>query len=322
MQSSRFLWNSTVSTKLMICLLIIFPFQFTFAAPLKLNLNWKPEPQFGGFYQAELDQLFQKNKLDVKIFTGGSGTPTVQMLQNKQTDFAIVSAEEILLANQRDPQKPVVAVFAVFQKNPQIIMARKDSQLGSIREILQSPGVLAVQRGLSYFQFLEKKWGVPKAKIVPYQGGIGVFLQEKNYSQQGFATSEPILSEKAGVPAKVFAIADEGFNPYTTVVAVRAEDLKTKKTTMISMVKAIRAGWQAYLKSPEKANRYMKKLNPSMDESTFKQSADIQIPYIRSSEGAELGAMTLERWTQLHDQLMELKILTNKQNLSGVFLNL
>lgn len=290
----------------------------SYAEPLSLNLNWKAEPQFGGFYQAD----FKKEHLDVKVMEGGSGTPTVQMLQNGQADFAIVSAEEILLANERDPKKQVVAVFAVFQKNPQILMARAANNLKSIQDIFNDKGILAVQQGLSYFQFLEKKLGKPKAKIVPYQGGVGIFLKEKNYSQQGFATSEPLVAEKSGVSVKVFPVADEGFNPYTTVVAVRALDLKAKKKVLERAVAAIRAGWEEYLKNPQSANALMMKINPAMDAADFAKSAEVQKSYILPAKGGSLGAMTLERWTQLQDQLFDLKILKTKQNLSEVFLNL
>lgn len=294
---------------------------FAATTTLKLNLNWKPEPQFGGFYEAQRLGKFKLKDTEVKIFEGGSGTPTIQMLQNGQTDFAIVSAEEILLANEKDPKKPVVAMFAVYQKNPQMIMARQDSGLNSIQDIFKSDGVLAVQQGLSYFRFLEKKYGKPKVKIVPYQGGIGVFVQNKSYSQQGFATSEPLNAEKSGVPAKVFAIADEGFNPYTTVVAVRADDLKSKKEIITQVISGIRTGWENYLKNPETANALMMKLNPSMDAATFKKSAEVQIPYIQV-KNQRLGEMTAERWTQLHQQLLDLKVLKSKQNLEGIFQNL
>ena len=288
---------------------------------LKLNLNWKPEPQFGGFYEAQRLGKFQLKEVEVKIYEGGSGTPTVQMLQNGQTDFAIVSAEEILLANEKDPQKPLVALFAVYQKNPQVIMAREDSGLNSVQDIFKSNGILAVQRGLSYFLFLEKKYGKPKVKIVPYQGGIGVFLQNKLYSQQGFATSEPLSAEKSGVKTKIFPIADEGFNPYTTVVAVRAEDLKSKKELITQVISAVRSGWESYLKNPDLTNAMMMKLNPSLDAATFKKSAEVQIPYIQT-KGSRLGEMTEERWSQLYQQLVELKVLKGKQKLDGLFVNL
>ena len=87
----------------------------------KLALNWLPEPQFGGFYQALIDDEFKKQGLNVEILPGGSGTPTVQMLTKGVVDFAIVSAEEILISNDKNLKNTVVGIFAAFQKNPQMI---------------------------------------------------------------------------------------------------------------------------------------------------------------------------------------------------------
>ena len=43
---------------------------------IRLALNWKPDPQFGGFYAAP----YQAHALDVDILPGGAGTPTIQMV--------------------------------------------------------------------------------------------------------------------------------------------------------------------------------------------------------------------------------------------------
>src|SRR4051794_36737259 len=61
---------------------------------MKLALNWKPEPEFGGFYAAP----YSKHGLDVEVLPGGSGTPTVQMVGAGSVNFGIVSADEVILA--------------------------------------------------------------------------------------------------------------------------------------------------------------------------------------------------------------------------------
>src|SRR5688500_2396319 len=75
---------------------------------IKLQLNWKPEPQFGGFYAAEQTGAFKKRGLEVEIVAGGVGTPTVQMVGSGAADFAVVSADELLIA--RDKGNDVVAL--------------------------------------------------------------------------------------------------------------------------------------------------------------------------------------------------------------------
>src|SRR5689334_15473475 len=44
---------------------------------VKLQLDWLPEPEFGGFYAARENGDFAKEGLDVAISGGGAGVPTV-----------------------------------------------------------------------------------------------------------------------------------------------------------------------------------------------------------------------------------------------------
>lgn len=289
---------------------------------LKLALNWKAEPQFGGFYQAQISEEFKKAGHEVKILEGGSGTPTIQMLTFGQVDVAIVSAEEILISNERNPNNQVIALFAVYQTNPQILMTKKDRGFKSIQELLSKPGIVSAQTGLTYVSYLKKKYPKSPVKWVPYLGGISGLMNEKDYSQQGFLTSEPLLAEKNGVTVSSFLIADEGFNPYTTVVAVRKADLLQKKNNYVSLVQAIRNGWATYLNDPKAANAHMATINKALDAETFKKSAEAQIPLIQPQGSATLGHMTTERWNALIKTLTELKVLKKKVKAEDAFQNL
>ncbi|MGZ5279310.1 MAG: ABC transporter substrate-binding protein, partial [Pseudobdellovibrionaceae bacterium] len=185
---------------------------------LKLALNWKPEPQFGGFYTAEMMGFFEKQNLKVQIQEGGSGTPTVQMLAAGKIEYAVVSADEIILAHDRGA-KDLVAIFAVYQTNPQGIMTHAARNFTKIEEVFKSDGTLLWQSGLPYAQFILKNYGPFNVKTAPYLGGIGNFQKDPKISQQCFVTSEPLTAETAGLKVKTFLVADTGYNPYTTVVA-------------------------------------------------------------------------------------------------------
>src|SRR6476659_2540521 len=80
---------------------------------VSLQLNWKPEPQFGGFYAAKETIAFTRHGLDVEIVPGGVGTPTVQMVAAGKVAFAVVSADEVILSRANGAD--VVALLAVYQ---------------------------------------------------------------------------------------------------------------------------------------------------------------------------------------------------------------
>lgn len=275
-----------------------------------LQLNWKPEPQFGGFYTAAVNDIYRRHGLDVTITAGGAGAPTVEMIGAGTVPFAIVSADEVVRARAKG--NLVVALFAVYQTNPQGIMTRASRGVKSLADLFSRPGILAMERGLPYSDFLKNKYGFQKIKIVPSPfGDLSLYRTEENYAMQCFVTSEPLAAKRIGIEPKTFLIAESGYNPYTTVLATGESYLKANREIVQAMVAAVREGWRDYLNDPSKTNEFMAGLNPTMDARTFQDSAEAQLPLIQSadSEKLGLGAMTLARWQTLVDQLVELKVI-------------
>jgi NitT/TauT family transport system substrate-binding protein len=278
--------------------------------PVKLQLNWVPEPDFGGIYQAQVDGTFAKNGLDVQIIAGGAGAPTWQLVATAQTDFAVASADEVLIARQK--QADVVAIFTTYQTCPQGIMVHASRKLQSIADIFSTPGItLAVEPGLAYVDFLKNKFGFDKIKVVAYDGGPAAFLHDPNFAQQCFITSEPLAAARAGSDPQVFLIADAGYNPYTGVVITRGDFLTDHPDEVRAMATSLRQGWQNYLNDPTQANIAMHALNNDMDLQTFAAAAEVQKPLIQPDEmkKADIGRMTGHRWQTLEKQLIDLDVI-------------
>jgi NitT/TauT family transport system substrate-binding protein len=298
-----------------LCLSLSLTSSVAFASQkIRLALNWKPEPQFGGFYEAERLGLFEKNKLKLTILPGGSGTPTLQMLASQRAEYAIVSADEMVLAQDRGV-KDLVALFAVYQTNPQAIMTHSERGFQTLEQVFKSEGTILWQAGLPYASFLKKKYSPFKVKEAPYSGGIALFQNNKQISQQVFVTSEPIQAKASKLDPKVFLVAEAGFNPYTTVLITHRKRLTENKAEVLKLIDVVRASWSSYLKSPQATNRMMQKLNPSLSLEFFNQSADAQKDLIRiKSSKLKLGEMTLDRWSQLQEQLKDLGLVQKTQD--------
>lgn len=268
------------------------------ANKIRLALNWKPDPQFGGFYAAN----YKIHGLDVEILPGGAGTPTIQMIGAGSAEFGIVSADELVIA--RSKGNDVVALFAVFQNNPQGIMAHASRKLTGLGDVLKG-GTLAIQKGLPYARLLEQKYGFGKVQVVPSPGGdISAFLSDPNFAQQCFIMSEPLTARRKGADVVVFPVSEIGYNPYTTVLATSGDYLRKNSGIVTAMVAAVRDGWKAYLDNPGPTNQQMNQLNPSMSADSFAEVAQAQKGLIET--GGVLGAMTEERWATLIKQLKQL----------------
>jgi len=290
------------------------------AQPIQLALNWKAEPQFGGFYAAQVLGLYKKNGLDVTIIEGGSGTPTVQILGAGKVDYAVVSADEIVVSHDRGA-KNVVALFATFQTNPQGIMVHAERGFRSVGDVLKSDGMLLWQAGLPYAQYLTKKYAPIVVKTAPYLGGIGNFQNDPLLSQQCFVTSEPLTAARAGLKVSEFLVAESGYNPYTTVLVTTREHLQKSPEEVDRIVAAVRAGWEAYLADPSQTNAAMGQINKAMDAQTFAESAQAQADLIRTPDTKKLGEMSTTRWQTLVDQLKDLKTIKGQVNAADMFID-
>lgn len=292
---------------------------------VKLQLNWVPEPEFGGFYAAAHSGLYDQAGLDVDIVAGSAGIQTWKMVATGKVPFAIASAGEVIRARLQDAD--VVAVLAVYQTNPQALMVHESSGVGSLEEIFTSGKIerVAMEAGLPYVRHLEQRYDLSKVSLVQHSGNLSLFLQDPKMAQQCFIFSEPVSAKEKDVAVKAFSIAESGFNPYLAVVITSEAFLAKEPETVARFVRASRAGWQAYLDDPGPTNQHMTGLNPNMTLSAMNTAAALQAPYIVGEPGQAqaLGAMSEERWRALAGQLHGLgEIERVPDDIAGLFRNI
>src|SRR5262245_16676029 len=292
------------------------------AAAVTLQLNWTPEPEFGGFYAAARDHLYEREGLDASIKAGGTGIQTWKMVATGAVPFAIAEAGEILRGRIRDAD--LLALYAVYQTSPQALMVHKASGVTSLAEVFTSGKIkrVAMESGLPYVKFLQKKYGFDKVKVVQHGGNLTLFLNDPTMAQQCFAFSEPLSAKEKGVEVSVFSTAEAGFNPYLAVVITSGKYLTDHRADVEAFVRATRAGWKAYLDDPRPTNEYLKTQQATMTVPAMNAAADLQKPYVVGDDKTRyLGYMSEERWRALADQLHELGEIDQAPDVTKAFVN-
>ena len=160
---------------------------------VRIQLNWVPEPEFGGFYAALQDGLYAQEGIEVEIIKGAAGTPAPQMASSGQVEFAIASADQMLTLNEKGGD--LTAVFSVFETSPMGIMVKADAPWTSLEELWKSDATVAVEAGLPYLKYLSKKVPDSKVRIVPTGAGLAGFERGAVQGQQCFVTAEPVQME-------------------------------------------------------------------------------------------------------------------------------
>ena len=272
--------------------------------------NWYAQAEHGGFYQAVATGLYKKAGLDVTIKMGGPQVNIVQMMAAGQGD-CVMGSSDLQMVQVREGGVPVTTVAAVFQKDPQVLIAHDDVKKF---EDLKGKTILiasSAQRG--YWPWLKTKFGFTDAQTRPYTFNIQPFVADNNVAQQGYLTSEPYAIQKAGVKATTLMFSDFGFPAYATTVSCMDKTVKDRSKVVAAFVKASMEGWKSYLADPAPGNVLIKKDNPSMtdDQLAYSVAKLKEMGMVTSGDAAKLGIgiMTEARIKASYDFLVASKLI-------------
>jgi NitT/TauT family transport system substrate-binding protein len=275
---------------------------------ISFGTNWVAEAEQGGFFQAVADGTYKSYGLDVTIVPGGPNVNNRILLTAGKIDF-FLSANTLQSFDAVANKVPVVTVAAMFQKDPQVLLAHPTSKVASLEDL--KPLTLFVSKeGLaSYFQWLKFEYRFSEGKVKPYTFNPQPFLVDKKSAMQGYVTSEPFVIEKqAGIKPIVLLLADYGFNAYSTLIETR-RDMTDKKPDLVQrFVDASIIGWYTYLYGDNKpGNDMIRKINPEMTDDQLAYSVAKMKEYgiVDSGDAVRdgIGAMTDTRVASFFDKM-------------------
>ncbi|HEY7246228.1 MAG TPA: ABC transporter substrate-binding protein [Xanthobacteraceae bacterium] len=276
---------------------------------VSFGTNWVAEAEHGGFYQAVADGTYRQYGLDVAIVPGGPNINNRILLPVGKLDF-YMSANSLQSFDAVAQSIPTLAVAAMFQKDPQVLMAHPDAGIERFEDLKQLTLFVSKEGLASYFQWLKADFGFSEARVKPYTSNPQPFLADKRSAMQGYVTSEPYAIERrAGFAPKVFLLADQGFDGYSTLIETRSDLVVRKPDLVQRFVDASIIGWMHYLYGDNAAaNALIKRQNPEMTDGLLAYSIAKMKQYgiVDSGDAATLGvgAMTQARMMSFFSKMV------------------
>lgn len=232
--------------------------------PVKLQLNWVPEAEHGGYYAALVHGYYEQAGLDVEIIPGGVSSPVLQQVELGRAEFGVANADWVVLG--RNDQAKAQIVMAPIQDSPRCILVRPEVKAESFDGLTDL--TLAANPNNAFLAVMQKQLPLTNVQQVPYNS-MQPFLANPRYAQQGYSFSEPLLARQQGVDPTVLMVSDLGFNPYTSCLITSQTTIETDPALVRRFVQASIRGWETYLKDPEKTNQYLDQLNPDQNSESL-----------------------------------------------------
>jgi NitT/TauT family transport system substrate-binding protein len=273
--------------------------------PLTFGTNWKAQAEHGGYYQAVATGLYKDRGLDVTIRQGGPQVNHSALLASGKIDLNM-GGNLFGQFNFTQNKVPIVTIAAIFQKEPQVLLAHPDVK--SFEDLKGKTLFIGNDGQLTFWLWLKQAYGFTDSQVKPYTFNPAPFLADKNSAQQGYVTSEPFAIEtQGGFKPTVLMMADAGYDTYSTTIETTTALVKEKPDVVQRFVDATIEGWVSYLYGdPAPGNALIKQDNPEITDEQIAFSIKTMKDYGIVDSGEALtqgiGAMTEARWKSFYDK--------------------
>ena len=270
------------------------------AQEVSFGTDWKAEAEHGGYYQAIATGIYKRHGLEVTLRQGGPQVNHAQLLAAGRLDFNLAPNSFVPLNFVRE-NIPMVAVAAIFQKDPSVLIAHPGQGNDNLAALKGKPIMIGSDTRIGSWIFLKSKFGYTDDQIRPYTFSVAPFLADPKAVQQGYLSSEPFTIEAAGVKPVVMLLADAGYSSYGSLIQTSEKLVRDNPDLVQRFVDASIEGWYSYLHGdPAPGNALIKRDNPEMTDALLAYGiAKIKEYGIVDSGDAKklgIGAMTEERW--------------------------
>lgn len=277
-------------------------------AKVRLQTDWYPQPEHGGYYQALAKGFYRDEGLDVEILPGGPNAQVMTSVATRRVEFGMTNGDDMMVAVSRG--LPLKMVAAEMQRDAQGILFHESNPIRELRD-LDGTTIMA-GAGSVWIQLVQERYGI-KFKLLPLVGDLARFMNDPSFVQQCFVTNEPFFARQRGAKVGALLIAHPGYEPYR-VVLTSDEFLREHPETVRKFVRATLRGWIDYLTvDPSPANSLIKQRRPELPDEFFAYSIkalkDYQLVLGDPTRGEKMGQLTRERIETQLKLLRELKVM-------------
>lgn len=283
-----------------------------------LQLKWRHQFQFAGYYAAKEKGYYREAGLDVNIVEAIPGIDPIDNVLSGKAQYGVGTSSLLLL---RSSGKPVVALGVIFQHSAYILLARQDSPTQSIHDLVGKRLMLEPQSEevLAYL----KKEGIPLKSITLVEhsydprdlinGKVDVFL--------GYVTDETYYLDRAHFPYHAYTPRSAGIDFYGDNLFTTEQELKAHPDQVKAFREASLRGWHYAMNHHEEiADLILAKYAQRHDRDYLLNEAK-QMMSLVNPDMIEIGYMSPGRWRHIADTYAYLGMLPDNSSFDGFLYN-
>ncbi|WP_017303749.1 diguanylate cyclase [Spirulina subsalsa] len=279
-----------------------------------LQLKWRHQFQFAGYYAAKAQGYYEQAGLDVQMQEMPENTPPVEVVLNGEAEFGIAGSDLVLLRNQG---YPVVALAAIYQHSPSVIIARRQPNLDHIHDLI-GKRVMIRDHAVELIAYLKSE-GIALDQFiqVPHSFTPLSLINGRVDAMSGYSTDEPFFLEQVNIPHIIFNPRAGGIDFYGDTLFTTEAQIKRHPQRVKAFLDASLKGWAYALEHPEEMIELIyTEYSPRHSRAHLRYEAEASKRLILS-DVVEIGYMNPGRWNYILQIYHDLGFATRYSSLAG-----
>lgn len=283
---------------------------------VRLQLKWKHQFQFAGYYAANEKGFYRDRGIDVEIIEEGNGNEPVKNVIEGRAEFGIGNSDLLI---DRSKGKKVVVLAPIFQHSPYIFITKKSSRIDSVYKFVGKK--VALEKNAAGLLTYLKYQGVPidKLNIVSHSFSTEDLIKENIDVMSGYSTDEVYDLHLKNIEINIFSPVESGVDFYGDTLFTSESYLKNNRETVEKFLEASIEGWKYALNNRKEIaeliysdytqRHSIKQLMAESDE-----MIKLIIPQV-----VEVGYCNRERWYKIADSYRDVGLVKSKIDFKGFF---
>ena len=279
------------------------PAQSGAAISARVQLKWRHQFQFAGFYTALEKGYYREAGFDVTLLPGAPGIDPVDTVVTGNAEFGVASSELVLRYVKGDP---VVVLATILQHSPLTLFVRRDAGIHTVRD-LEGHKVAIAPWESEIFAYLQREHvAVDRLQLVQHDYTVDTLLRGRVAALAGYETDESYYLQQSGGQYRHFTPRASGVDFYGDTLFTTREIVARYPERVEDFRAASLRGWEYALAHQEEiAQLIHAQYAPDLPVEKLRFEAEHMLPLIRS-DLVELGHTHVGRWQHILDVYREL----------------
>jgi putative hydroxymethylpyrimidine transport system substrate-binding protein len=291
--------------------------------PLTLMLDYLPNPDHVGLYQALASDEFGKAGLDLHVQTPSDPAAPLKLVEAGKVDLAISYEPELLLA--RDKGAQLVSVAALVQEPLTSLMTLKKTVRSPTDLRGKRVGTAGIPYQSAYLTTILAHAGVPRSTVKETNVGfdlVPAMLSGKVDATLGaYWNVEGVQLARAHKHPRIIRMEQVGVPTYDELILVARKDtLANHGDEVRAFVQALARGYAAAQADPVAATAALVKANPDLDRGFALASVRASLPAFRPPAGKPFGWQDPAQWEAYGNWMRAQNLLATPPNAGAVAL--